>query len=224
MDGAAHGSHCSQITFFNKPFIVGSPRWSRDGKRIAFDSAVTGTYNVYTVDANGGAPMLLTDASFFGAIPSWSQDGNWVYFMSTRTGRPEVWKVPSDGGAPIQVTRNGGHTAFELDGTALFYTKREDDATLFRSTLDGSGEQEVLPHVAHRGFTLGKGAIYYLRAETGDWNSLRRYSITTGADVELSRIPGGMYLGLSVTPDERYAIYTRVERRDSDLMFVDHFR
>jgi dipeptidyl aminopeptidase/acylaminoacyl peptidase len=204
---------------------VGSPRWSPDGKRIAFDSAVTGIFNVYTVNANGGAPILLTDASFFGAIPSWSKDGKWVYFMSTRTGRTEVWKVPSAGGAPIQLTKNGGHTAFEFpELSALFYTKREDDATLFRSALDGSGEQEVLQHVAHRGFTFGKGVIYYLRAEARDWTSLRRYSIATGADAELSRIPGGMYLGLSVTPDEKYAIYTRFERRGNDLMLVDRFR
>jgi len=41
------------------------------------------------------------------------------------------------------------------------------------------------------GFTFGKGVIYYLRTEARDWTSLRRYSIATGAEVELSRIPGG---------------------------------
>ena len=66
----------------NRPFITGTPRWSPDGKWIAFDSAWEGRFNVYVVSAAGGAPRRLTPESIGGSIPSWSHDGKWVYYSA----------------------------------------------------------------------------------------------------------------------------------------------
>src|SRR5262249_1201053 len=142
---ASNGGHCNQVTAFSAPFITGTPRWSPDGKQIVFDSGAAGHLDVYVVDANGGSPRRLTADSTNGIIPSWSQDGKWIYFSSQKTGRYEIWKIPSTGGAALQVTHNGGLVAFESpDGMALYFTKTDGDAKLWRSGLDGSGETEVL--------------------------------------------------------------------------------
>jgi tetratricopeptide (TPR) repeat protein len=53
---------------------------------------------------------------------------------------------------------------------------------------------------------LGHRVIYYLRGESADWTSLRRYSMANGDDTEPARVPGRMYLYLSVPPDDTYAI------------------
>jgi Tol biopolymer transport system component len=48
------GPHCVQVTSFNGA-ASDSPRWSPDGKQIVFESIVAGDWDVYVVDATGGA-------------------------------------------------------------------------------------------------------------------------------------------------------------------------
>ncbi|MGK2858780.1 MAG: protein kinase domain-containing protein [Thermoanaerobaculia bacterium] len=53
-----------------------APRWSRDGKRIAFYSDRTGRYEIWTIDAEGSNLQQVTKTT--GPIlwsPSWSPDG-----------------------------------------------------------------------------------------------------------------------------------------------------
>ena len=86
--------------------LQGSPRWSRDGRRIAFDaSGPDAQFGIYVVDADGGPEKKVSSVP--GYIPSWSYDGKWVYFTSTHSGRTEVWKSPADGGQSVQVTHSG---------------------------------------------------------------------------------------------------------------------
>jgi TolB protein len=64
----------------------GTPRWSPDGERIAFDSNVEGQWEVYVISANGGRLQRLTSNSASDDSPSWSRDGKWIYFASNRSG------------------------------------------------------------------------------------------------------------------------------------------
>ncbi len=88
---------------------AGSPRWSPDGRRIAFDGVGDdGKYHVYVVDETGGPIQPLAHKAGFSDVnPSWSRDGKWIYFGSNRTGRAAVWRAPSDGGDAQQVTTFG---------------------------------------------------------------------------------------------------------------------
>ena len=81
--------------------LSGTPRWSPDGQRIAFNSNTEGNLDIYVIRASGGKAVRLTTDSADEEAPSWSRDGNWVYFISNRTGRDEVWKVSAEGGEAI---------------------------------------------------------------------------------------------------------------------------
>ena len=61
---------------------TGMPRWSPDGKRIAFDSRVGGEANIYIIDANGGVARKLSIDVRGNNLPSWSRDGRWIYFVN----------------------------------------------------------------------------------------------------------------------------------------------
>ena len=91
----------------------GTPRWSPDGERIAFDSSLSGQWGVYVVTAGGGRPVALTNAPSFNAIPSWSHDGKWIYFCSDRGGTRNIWRMPAQGGEAVQVTHTGALAALE---------------------------------------------------------------------------------------------------------------
>lgn len=221
----SEGERCRQLTSYNGP-MSGTPRWSPDGRSIAFDSAAAGKFDVYVVNVEGGSPRRLTPGPEEAEVPSWSRDGDWIYFSSRKTGRHEVWKVPSAGGTPVQVTRNGGFTAFEsADGHYLYYTKDDLKTQLWRSALDGGSEIEIASNVIVRGFVpAAPDKIFYLQQEKPDRPAtLNLLEIPTGKTNSIAVLSKTLELGLSVSPDLRYALYAQIDNQGSTLMLVDEF-
>ena len=73
------GSDQLQLTF--PPMKVFLPRWSPDGKRLAFsDEPPDGHAKIYTISADGGAPEAQTSGERPAHDPTWPPDGNAVMF------------------------------------------------------------------------------------------------------------------------------------------------
>ncbi len=73
------GSERLQLTF--PPMRVLLPRWSPDGKQIAFNAILPGeTWNVYLVSSEGGTPQRILPSEQSQMDANWSPDGNSLVF------------------------------------------------------------------------------------------------------------------------------------------------
>jgi Tol biopolymer transport system component/DNA-binding winged helix-turn-helix (wHTH) protein len=69
------GSERVQLT--DRPLTVALPRWSPDGKRIAFSGLLPGeTWKAYIVALQGGKPEIVSQTENDQMDPTWSPDGN----------------------------------------------------------------------------------------------------------------------------------------------------
>jgi eukaryotic-like serine/threonine-protein kinase len=79
------------------------PTWSPDNRAIAYESNVTGNWDIWVTQPDGGQPVNRT-SDYAGAdqYPSWSPDGRYIAFWSGRDGGG-FYIMPAAGGEPIRV-------------------------------------------------------------------------------------------------------------------------
>jgi len=114
------------------------PKFSPDGKRIAFTSDRAGGDNIWLVDVTGKNAKQVTKETYrLMTAPDWSPDGQFIvarkHFTSRRSiGSGEMWLYHLDGGAGVQLTKrktqqkDEGEPAFSPDGRYVYYSR---DAT-----------------------------------------------------------------------------------------------
>jgi Tol biopolymer transport system component/serine/threonine protein kinase len=222
----ADGSSPVQLT--NVKRFAGSPRWSPDGRWLAYDAQdADPQWDIYIIETAGGKPRRITNHPAADHVPSWSPDGKWIYFASDRTGLQQIFRVAAAGGEPVQVTSNGGYTALvSPDGQTLYYTKVHAGTTpLFAKPLDGGSERQVLDAVQDKDFWVGQDRIYYIdRPDSAGSYPLAFLDLTTGKTTQLTKIDGRIGRGLSVSPDGTKILYTSYSRVGSDLRLVENFQ
>ena len=218
----SEGRDCSPLTAMGSPF-TGVPAWSPDGRNVAYYSRVLGNSQIFVIGSEGGAYRRLTSDKSTNMYPRWSRDGRWVYFASSRSGTSQVWRVPLAGGEAVQVTRNGGFASSESpDGQWIYYTKGEaSDTGLWRMRVAGGEETQVLPSVVFHNFAVVDDGVYFV-AGSGPDLSLRFLSFAGRLTRTVVPLKGG-YVGLSVSPDRRWILYTERNPAGSDLALVENF-
>ena len=91
---------------------AGSPSFSPDGKTIAYVSNISGLPQVWTVDAAGGYPQLVTAFDDGVGSVQWSPDGAWLAFTLAPGGgmNEQVYLVRPDGTGLKRLTDGGKET------------------------------------------------------------------------------------------------------------------
>ncbi len=103
-----------------------APRFSPDGKSIAFSASYDGNTDVYVVGLDGGAPRRLTWHPSADVVSGWSADGKRVLFASPRevlnNRSNQLYEVSVDGGYERQVMKAvAWEGAWSPDGKQLAY-------------------------------------------------------------------------------------------------------
>ena len=234
-DGAGE-VQLTSLSFVGSP---GFPRWSPDGRFIAFHGDVRGRPDVVVVPAAGGPPRILTEHLANGGFPSFSRDGKWVYFCFLEGTEVRVWKMPASGGPAVRVTSTEAAVPIESPaGDALYYVSAADrPSPLWRQPLDGSAAVKVLDGVLNGNFDVVDRGIYYLERFQGPPTAatasaspaaadvrLQFHDFSTGRVTTVARDLGLVGSGLSASRDGRDVFFTRVDSAIDELMVVDDFR
>lgn len=101
------------------------PRFSPDGKRIAFESYRLGYSDIWACDSDGSNCRQLTSLRGVAGAASWSPDGRYIAFEFRPKEHSEIYLLEVDGGMPrLLVTLpgadNGGPT-WSRDGKWIYF-------------------------------------------------------------------------------------------------------
>jgi imidazolonepropionase-like amidohydrolase/Tol biopolymer transport system component len=150
------------------------PRYSPDGKTIAFTSDQGGGDNIWLMDRDGTHPRAVTKESFrLLNSPAWSPDGEYLvarkHFTATRSlGAGEMWLYHRSGGDGVQLTKkhndqkDSGEPVFSRDGRYLYFSEDTTPGGVFQYNKDVNGQIYVIQRVdLHTGdvtpFVTGAG-------------------------------------------------------------------
>jgi Tol biopolymer transport system component/DNA-binding winged helix-turn-helix (wHTH) protein len=194
----------------------GTPRWSPDGKWIAFDNITGNGTQIFVIDSEGRNPHSITVGPYDNVVPSWSRDGKAIYFTSSRTGNWQVWKHSLDDGAESQLTKLGGFDPLEsYDGRTIYFSKF-DQAGIWSLPQSGGTESLVVadkPQVGYWGhWAVTKAGLYLLDTEVDPKPRIEFYNFATrriSTVLSFEKRPARLQPSLSATADGKTVYYTQ---------------
>ncbi len=120
------------------------PRFSPDGRLIAFSSDREGNMDVYMIPTGGGAVKRLTIHSADDTVLDWTPDGKGILFASQRGDdfMGKLYVVSIDGGLPRDAGSDMGVTgSFSPDGTKLALNRKAQ--SYWRKYYRGAYQSDV---------------------------------------------------------------------------------
>ncbi len=122
--------------------VEANPRFSPDGRLIAFSGEYDGNTDVFVVPAEGGAPVRLTWHPGADVVQDFTPDGSAVLFTSGRasyTGAlQQLYLVPVQGGFPERLpVPSAFKAALSPDGTRIAYTPLAEAFTQWKNYRGG---------------------------------------------------------------------------------------
>jgi imidazolonepropionase-like amidohydrolase/Tol biopolymer transport system component len=169
------------------------PRFSPDGRLIAFTSDRGGADNIWVMNADGTGARAITRETFrLLNAPAWSPDGQYIaarkHFTTQRSlGTGEIWVYHVSGvgdGVPLverpnpQFQKELGEPAYSPDGASIYFSRNTTSGNTFEYAQDSN--RQVF--------------------------AIERFDIATAERVQVAGGPGGA-VRPTPSPDGRYLAY-----------------
>jgi imidazolonepropionase-like amidohydrolase/Tol biopolymer transport system component len=182
------------------------PRFSPDGRRIAFTSDRGGGDNIWVMNADGSDKRAVTKEEFrLLNQPTWSADGRFIaakkHFTTGRSlGTGEVWLYHVSGGGGVVLVKRPneqhqkelGEPTFSPDGKSVYYSRNITPGPIFE----------------------------YAQDSNTDLFNIERYELATGEVTTAAQGFGGS-VRPTPSPDGRKLAFVRRERTKSKLYVKD---
>ena len=115
--------------------------------RIFFSSNRDGDWDIYSMDANGGNLLQLTDHPASDEDPACSPDGRKIVFRSERELTPDLYVMDSDGKNLIRLTQDNffeSRASWSPDGTQMIFSSFcKFNCDLFTVDADGNNRTRL---------------------------------------------------------------------------------
>src|SRR6266403_1842599 len=175
------------------------PKFSPDGKWIAFLSDREGSENIWIMHPDGaGVKQVSKDPNNEFTSPSWAPDGKYIFVSKTHfgIGPREIWMYHVDGGTGIQITKSKPTPT----------TKREDRTSVMGVVASSDGRYL---YYAERRRDFSYNSMFPL------WQIKRKDRKTGEEDTIIEQPRSAMRPGL--TPDGKLLLYVTRHETESGL-------
>lgn len=150
--------------------------------QIVFDSNRSGTFGIYSINANGSELTKIFDSPLEDMFPDPSPDGQWIVFTQAKTlGREsysDIWLVRKSGTEPRLLAENGAAATFSANGKTIYFER--DKKRIMAVDLEGANEREIFPagSTSFGNYVISKPRISddahfasFISDKNGRWNS-----------------------------------------------------
>lgn len=200
-----------------------SPRWSPDGRWIAYTSYRDGNPDLWKVDLETGARSVISKTPGLNMSPAWSPDGQWIAFARSAPGTgQDIFLIRPDGSGLRQLTntpRASISPSFSPDGQKLvFNSDRMGSPQIFVMDVTGDnvarlslqGSYNASPRWSPKGdkiaYTSRINGSFQIFVMDRDGSNVRQLT-TVGSNEDPTWAPDGRHIAFTSNRDGRRNIY-----------------
>jgi Tol biopolymer transport system component/DNA-binding winged helix-turn-helix (wHTH) protein len=218
----ADGSNPVRVSSFGGP-LSGAPSWCGDGRRLAFDSRVTRRSALYVADIQERVAREIHASVENLALPVWSKDCKWLLASD---GNDRLFLVPAIGGSAERFTSRPSYYTSIAGQDVIFNVKSAEGLQLWRKRIGGDTEEPLagMPQLSYADAWVATATRVYFTARANDAVVVRYYDLADSTIHNAATLPhppaylGG--LGMSVAPDGKWLIYSRVADAEADIILA----
>ncbi len=150
-----------------------SPRYSPDGRHLAFVSDRSGTWEIWVANADGTNPAQITTfkAGLTGS-PNWSPDSRQIVFDSRQEDYSAVYTIPAAGGVAERITEKTSDNmlpSWSRDGQWIYFnSNRTGSHEIWKKPVAGGSPVQITRNGGYEPYESPDGRYIYFWKYQGE--------------------------------------------------------